>query len=353
MEKFFEDLPDPQWQSGKPARRVNGIGRRLVRYPLNPGGAFEKFLQDDPQLHSGQRSARADVNARAVKEILAGIAVQSESFRVLKGAGVAVGRDPDQRDSLAGIDLLAADFHRTGRDAPVGNQRSVDPENLIDRSRQRGGLGAQLLLQLRVLRKIVDQDADRCGNGANLPDGPVPQNAGNLLVAQRPSRDVFVHQGGSDVVLGLCFGLPTRLKHRFDKTLELAGNFRHDLPVLSEGRLVVFFGPADQWFVQGRWPAEKGGLHTRSEGKSKGGHQLDLAARELVPHQLRDDFPARRLEGIHPFLGKIRKKPNHKTTSNQNQRKRGKWRDDAPALKPKNIHTKSRWFGEPCLGFSF
>ena len=40
-------LSDPEGQSGKTARGVYGVGRRLIGYRLNPGGAFEQFLQDD------------------------------------------------------------------------------------------------------------------------------------------------------------------------------------------------------------------------------------------------------------------------------------------------------------------
>ena len=89
-------LSDPEGQSSKPARRVDGLARPLVRHGLNAGSAFEQCLHEESQLHSGQRSAWTAVNARAIEEILTGIAVQSESPRVLKDAAVPVGGDPDE-----------------------------------------------------------------------------------------------------------------------------------------------------------------------------------------------------------------------------------------------------------------
>ena len=93
-----------------------------------------------------------------------------------------------------------------------------------------------------------------------------------------------MHQSGGDVVVRLCSGLGTDFKYLVDETIELARDVRHGMPVLGEGGLVVFLGPADQSFVQSAWPAEKGALDAHREGQGDIGHQFHLAARECASH---------------------------------------------------------------------
>jgi len=95
----------------------------------------------------------------------------------------------------------------------------------------------------------MSQDADRRGDRAHLPDGPVSQDTDHLFLAQELSPHFFVHQRGGDVVLGLCSSLKATFKQAIDEALELARDFRQGLAVLSPCGLVFSLGPEHPCFL--------------------------------------------------------------------------------------------------------
>ena len=72
------------------------------------------------------------MDAGAIEQALGLVAALTEPGGVLEDRLVPVCRGPDERDPLACLDLAAPDGHRPGRDSPVGDQRSVEAEDLLD-----------------------------------------------------------------------------------------------------------------------------------------------------------------------------------------------------------------------------
>ena len=87
---------------------------------------LKELLQRYAQLHPSQWCAWANVDTGAIKEILGGITIQAERVRVIEDAIVSVGGDPVQRNTFTGVNRSPADFHGSGRDAPVCDERAVD-----------------------------------------------------------------------------------------------------------------------------------------------------------------------------------------------------------------------------------
>ncbi len=125
-------LSDPQGKGGEATAGVHRGGRRPLRDGLHTGRVREQLFYSHAHLHPGQGSARTDVDSRAIQQVCALVAVRPIGLGILENPTVTVGGDPDQRDAFAGSDLPATDFNRTGGDAPIGHQRPVNPQNLLD-----------------------------------------------------------------------------------------------------------------------------------------------------------------------------------------------------------------------------
>ena len=121
-----------EWgQSGETSRGVHRVGRRFVRVRFNSSCTREKFLHGEAHLQTGQGSARTDVNPRSIQQIRRRIAV-------IRNAPASSKTRPSRLAEIQISEMRSPPpiFHRTGRDASVGHQRSVNPEDLVDRNVQ-------------------------------------------------------------------------------------------------------------------------------------------------------------------------------------------------------------------------
>src|SRR5690554_3095446 len=100
--------------------------------------------------------------ADAVHQILIGVACWVQGVRVAKDRLIPVRRRPVQLYARSLWQRYVADRDRAGRDATIGQERAVDPQNLINDGVELGTrhAGAQLLLQRGVCRQVMNQYAD-------------------------------------------------------------------------------------------------------------------------------------------------------------------------------------------------
>src|SRR5450759_5030734 len=152
-----------------------------------------------------------------------------------------------------------------------------------------------------MFRDVVNQYPDRRRNCADLTDGPVPQDAGDLFVPQRPAPYLLPQQAGGDVVACLRAGCAPNLQQPDDVALELAGDLCHGRPVLSKSRLVILLCPETQRFVHFRRPTEKGTLNPHGEPMGKLADELYLVTLQQRLNKVRGDLATLRLERLHAF----------------------------------------------------
>ncbi len=78
------------------------------------------FLEQHPQLQPGQVGAQAVVHAVAETQVRVGFTRDVEGIGICEHQRVPVGRAFPDLHLLPGLDVAAAQRHRSGRGAPLG-----------------------------------------------------------------------------------------------------------------------------------------------------------------------------------------------------------------------------------------
>lgn len=264
---------------------------------IDPSGRCQQLLHDDLQFQPGELRAGAHMDAAAGKEIGGRIAVEAEFIGVAERFFVAVGRGPDQRDPFVGLDPAAADLHRPRRHPPVGDERRMHAQYLVDGGRQQARVVAKLPLDLRVRRQIMREDAYAGRDGAELSDRPVAQDADDLVMAERPAVDLLPQKIGGNVVGSGDTCDAAHVEQIGDVTVEFERHRGHGFAVPRQRRLVVPAHPSQQRLVQCGGPAEIGALDAHGEGAGEAGHQIGFHALFHSCNQFRRDRPTLWFEG--------------------------------------------------------
>src|SRR5580704_6739680 len=125
------------------------------------GEALEDLFPDDGQLQLGQAVADAAVDAEAEGEVgTRTLAVDDVIVGVLDHLVVAVARDVPHHHPLALVDLLAAELEVLARHPRHVRQRGLPADRLGDHRGDQLGVGAQLV----VLVRMAVEGEDRAGD---------------------------------------------------------------------------------------------------------------------------------------------------------------------------------------------
>src|SRR5665647_1345921 len=122
-------------------------------------------------------------------------------------------------------------------------------------------IGAQQLLGRGVHREVVREDPDARRDRAQLTNGPVAQQADELVVGHRAVPDPLTEQAGGQIVQCGIARLSARGQQVADEAVELDGDGRHRRPVLRERGRAVLGRPAPQRLLELGRPAEERVLH--------------------------------------------------------------------------------------------
>jgi hypothetical protein len=136
----------------------------------------------------GQAGAAAAVDARAEQHVFGLVAVQVHPIRVSEYSGIPVGGDPHERDPFAGGDLSTIELDVSGGRAVVGDERSVDAQDLPDCRAHQLGTCAKARLKVLVVGELLHDDPHRCGHRA-VARCPRAQQGHDLFVVKRPAVD--------------------------------------------------------------------------------------------------------------------------------------------------------------------
>ncbi len=277
-----------------------------VAHGSEPFGPVEERRDERSQLESCERGAGAHVDPGTVQEIRRRVAIEPELVGVTEHGVVAIRRCPQHRDPRTGGQRHAGEGDRTCSDAPVGDQRCVDAEDLVDGRRNGRPVNAQPRLDVGMVGEVRNDDSDTRGDRGELADGPVAHDADDLSVGEGPVADVLAKQLGDRVVRGVGAGLPLCVEHLVHHVVEPAGARRERVVVLSEGGAVLLVHPCAQRFVEIVRPAHERALHADRELMTERVHHLDRPASQDRSDQVGGDRVAHGLELRHRPGGEVR-----------------------------------------------
>ena len=124
--------------------------------------AVEDALEADAALGAGERAAGARVVAAPERDVRLRVrAVDAELGRALEAPGVAVGGAVEQHHRRARRDVDAADRRGAAGEAEVGLHRALDAQHLLEEVRDALAVGAQLVLELRVLGEVLQRGGEQ------------------------------------------------------------------------------------------------------------------------------------------------------------------------------------------------
>ena len=233
----------------------------------------------------GHMGPHAQVRAEAEDHGLSGRAVDAELEGILEDGLVAVGRRPVQRHLVPGVDQLPVQLAVLGgRPREVGDRR--DPsEYLLDGIGQELGVGPQLLPLVGKLTEGLHAPGDGVPGG--LVAGLHQQLAvgDELLLGERHTVDLALHQLGDQVVLGI---LTTGGHHGPEVPVQLAASPHRGLfgalagePVLGIVLADDLVGPPEVVFPVGSGHPQDPGDHRH---RIRGGEGVDeVALPDLAP----------------------------------------------------------------------
>ena len=128
--------------------------------------------------------------------------VEIERRRVRELAVVAVGRGPREQDLVALLDRAAADLGVAHGGAGDEGERSVEAQQLLDRSGDQLGPRAEQRRDLGLLAEPDHHHAERAGGGVEPAEEEQLDDADDLLLGDRAALDLGVQDGVDDVAAG-------------------------------------------------------------------------------------------------------------------------------------------------------
>src|SRR6476660_6640518 len=122
------------------------------------------------------------MDPRAVDEVILGITVEAKLIRTLEDRFIAVGRGPHEGDTGSSIEVPPAELHGPGGEPPTCHQWVLDALDFVGTRRDKRTVAAQSILNLWTVSQIVQDNADACGNRAQLAHRPIAHDTYNLIV---------------------------------------------------------------------------------------------------------------------------------------------------------------------------
>ena len=155
-------------------------------------------LNAHPRLEPGEARAGADVRTTAERHVGAGVGpIESELVRVVEHRFVTVRRQEAERDLVAGAELLTVQLPRSHAVAQQEADRRVVAQRLLDRDRDQLRIGAQLLVEVGVVRDGPQQVADQVTGGLVPRDEEEHELGARLDVGEAATVDLALQQTGS------------------------------------------------------------------------------------------------------------------------------------------------------------
>lgn len=159
----------------------------------------EQFLERNAHFEPGQGRPLADMDAAPPDHAGFGVALDPDRVRVLECAWIAIGGHPHQRQLSAFRYGPPPDLDVPRRGARVGDEWAIPAQDFLDRCGNERGIAPQAFLQVGLLGKMQDQDAQP-GHDRSMSGRPVAQDGHDLIVVEPRPVDLDPQQRIGGVV---------------------------------------------------------------------------------------------------------------------------------------------------------
>jgi len=175
------------------------VGAGLGRPGL--GHAVEEHAERDASFETGEARARAHVGTAAERDVPARVGpVEAEGVRILEHRVVAVRREDAERHLVARVQLLAVQLallHAVAEQEPDGR---IVAQRLLDRDGHEVAVGAQPLVQRRVVRDRPEEVPDEVARGLVARDEQEHELGARLDVGEDAAVDLALQEARDEVV---------------------------------------------------------------------------------------------------------------------------------------------------------